>query len=89
VIEFKPRTAARGARRFRVMAPLEWLEREEDRRRMQENLAAVFVVALLVTTGMWLFNQLNAHARLEACPEAIHHQECGLPRGGAMHHDSR
>ena len=89
VIEFKPRQAARGAKRFRVMAPLEWLERGEDRRRMQENLAAALVVALLVTTGMWLFNQLSAHAHLEACPAAHYHQECAPPRGSALHHESR
>jgi hypothetical protein len=88
VIEFKPRRAAAPGKGFRVMGPLEWRERQEDRRRIQENLAAALVVALLVTAGLWLINQLSAHARLEACLEAGH-QECALVRGSALHQDGR
>jgi ferric-dicitrate binding protein FerR (iron transport regulator) len=89
VIEFKPRRAARRDKRFRVMGPLEWLERQEDRRRILENLAAALVVALLVTTGLWLLNQLSAHSHLETCLDAGHHQECALARGSALHQDVR
>jgi hypothetical protein len=83
IIQFRPREASRRSRQFRVTDPLKWLEETEDRRRMQQNLAAMLIVVLLVATGLWLISHLSAHA----CLEAGRGEACALPRGSGLHHD--
>ena len=39
---------------------------------MQQNLAAVIVIVLVVTSGLWLIDHLRASARITACLEAGH-----------------
>ena len=58
-----------------IMDPLRRLETEEDRRRMQQNLAAALVVVFVIATGMWLIEHLSASARITECLEAGH-QNC-------------
>ncbi len=47
-------------------------ERLDDRRRMQQNLAALALVVLLVVTGAWLIERLRVYSRTMACIEAGH-----------------
>jgi hypothetical protein len=44
----------------------------EDRRRMQQNLAAFLLVVVLLVFGAWLIERLQAYARNLACLEAGH-----------------
>ena len=44
----------------------------EDRRRMQQNLAAFLLVIVLLVFGAWLIERLQAYARTLACLEAGH-----------------
>jgi len=39
---------------------------------MQQNLAAVIIIVLVVTSGLWLIDHLRASARITACLEAGH-----------------
>jgi hypothetical protein len=52
--------------------PLRHIEREEDRRRMRQNLAAAIVVALLVTLGFWIIDGLTTSGHIAVCIEAGH-----------------
>ena len=45
----------------------------EDRRRMQQNLAAAVAIALLIASGFWLIDHLRESARIAGCVEAGHH----------------
>ena len=42
----------------------------EDRRRMQQNLAAFLLVVALLVTGAWMIERLKAYSRTLACLEA-------------------
>jgi hypothetical protein len=44
----------------------------EDRRRMQQNLAALAVVVLLLVLGAWMIERLQIYSRTMACIEAGH-----------------
>ena len=59
VIEFRPRPRGRSKKPGPVVDPLCQLEVDDRRRRMQQNLMAVVVLTILVTTGVWLFQQLK------------------------------
>ena len=48
------RTAERLRKHTPIMDPLRRLETDDNRRRMQQNLAAALVITLLLATGMWL-----------------------------------
>jgi hypothetical protein len=47
----------------------------EDRRRMQQNLAALVVVIGLLVLGTWLIDRLMAYSRTLACIE-FGHRSC-------------
>jgi hypothetical protein len=68
IIEFRPRPGARKP--DPVIDPLCQFEVDDRRRRMQQNFAAVVVLALLVTAGLWLFHQLRDSSRVLVCIEA-------------------
>jgi hypothetical protein len=62
IIEFSAR-----ARQFRrARAPI------IDPLRMQQNLLAIIVLALILATGLWLYSELAAGSRLLGCIEAEH-----------------
>jgi hypothetical protein len=44
----------------------------EDRRRMQQNLAAFLLVVALLVVGAWMIERLKAYSRTLACLEAGH-----------------
>jgi hypothetical protein len=57
------------------LSPAAWSseqERLDDRRRMQQNLAALALVVLLVVTGAWLIERLRVYSHTMACIEAGH-----------------
>jgi hypothetical protein len=45
----------------------------EDRRRMQQNLAACVLVVVLLVAGAWIVERLKTYARTLACLESHHH----------------
>jgi hypothetical protein len=47
-------------------------ERDEDRLRMRQNVAAFVVIAAIVVLGTWLIASLQDYSRLQACIEAGH-----------------
>jgi hypothetical protein len=55
-----------------IADPLRHFEDQEDRRRMQQNLAALAVVLLIIVSGFWLIDHLRTSARIAACVEAGH-----------------
>jgi hypothetical protein len=71
VVRFRRRTPLRQ-KDGRIAHPLEHFDEQEDRLRMQQNIAAAVVVALLVLSGFWLIDHLRTSARIEACVEAGH-----------------
>jgi hypothetical protein len=56
-----------------ITDPVRHFEAEEDRRRMQQNLAAALIIVFLIASGIWLIDHLRASARIAACVEAGHH----------------
>jgi len=46
----------------------------EDRRRMQQNLAACVLVVVLLVAGAWIVERLKTYARTLACLESQHRQ---------------
>ncbi|HSR82480.1 MAG TPA: hypothetical protein VLL28_17040 [Hyphomicrobiaceae bacterium] len=44
----------------------------EDRRRMQQNLAACLLVVVLIVTGAWIVERLKIYSRTLACLEPGH-----------------
>jgi hypothetical protein len=44
----------------------------EDRRRMQQNLAALVAVVVLLVLGVWMIDRLKAYSRAMACLESGH-----------------
>lgn len=53
-------------------APRSSFDAIEDRRRMQQNWAAMAVVAVLLLLGAWLIDRLQAYSRTLVCIEAGH-----------------
>jgi hypothetical protein len=85
IIEFRPRSRVRK-KSGPVIDPLCQFEVDDRRRRMQQNFAAVVVLTLLVTAGLWLFHQLRDSSRVLVCIEAGH-DNClpiGETRGGLV-----
>ena len=70
VLEFKRKLSKRDAP---ITDPVRHFEAEEDRRRMQQNLAAALIIVFLIASGIWLIDHLRASARIAACLEAGHH----------------
>jgi hypothetical protein len=57
---------------MRMAACLQQPEAAADRLRMQQNLAALCVVIVLVGLGSWLIESLQKASRIQACIEAGH-----------------
>jgi hypothetical protein len=70
IIEFKPRSRLKRAKEAPIVDPLRQFEIEEDRLRMQQNLAAALVLILLLAAGLWIFHELKTSSRILACIEA-------------------
>jgi hypothetical protein len=71
IIEFKPRPRRSRGSGGPIIDPLlkfetaEWL-------RMQQNLLAITVLALILAAGLWLFHELTRSSRTLLCLEADH-----------------
>ena len=63
-----------GALRREVPPAKRWPSEDafEDRRRMQQNLAAFLLVVVLLVVGAWTIERLQAYSRTMACLEAGH-----------------
>jgi hypothetical protein len=72
VLEFKRKLSA-IKKDAPITDPLRHFEAEEDRRRMQQNLAAALIIVFLIASGIWLIDHLRASARIAVCLEAGHH----------------
>jgi hypothetical protein len=72
ILQFRrPRSPAR-AERAPIADPIRQLDKDEDRLRMRQNLAAAAVILFVVMSGYWLIDNLRAGARIAACVEAGH-----------------
>jgi hypothetical protein len=71
ILEFRRRLPLRE-RQQPIMDPVRHFEDGEDRRRMQQNLAAAVIVLVLIISGFWLIDHLRTSARIAACVEAGH-----------------
>jgi hypothetical protein len=72
IIEFRPRPRSDRRAPPPLVDPIRQFEIDAAHRRMQQNLAAVVVLVLLVAGGLWLFQQLKESSRILACLEADH-----------------
>ena len=72
VLEFKRKLSA-IKKDVPITDPVRHFEAEEDRRRMQQNLAAALIIVFLIASGIWLIDHLRVSARIAACVEAGHH----------------
>ena len=70
IIEFKPRRGRSKRTEAPIVDPLRRFEIEEDRLRMQQNLAAAIVLLVLLAAGLWIFHELRTSSRILACIEA-------------------
>jgi hypothetical protein len=50
--------------------------REEDHRRTRQNLLVLALLVLLLALGLWLYAELRAYLKIEACIEAGY-RNCG------------
>jgi hypothetical protein len=85
IIEFRPRPRQLKHTRAPIIDPLRKFDAHEYRLRMQQNLLAIVVLALILATGLWLHYELTAGSRLLGCIEAEHTNcipidERGMPR---------
>ena len=72
IIEFRSRPRRYKQVRAPIIDPLRKFDAREYRLRMQQNLLAIIVLALILTIGLWLFYELTAGSRLLGCIEAEH-----------------
>ena len=70
IIEFRPRRLRQT--RAPIIDPLRTFDAHEYRLRMQQNLLAIIVLALILAGGLWLHYELTASTRLLGCIEAEH-----------------
>jgi hypothetical protein len=71
VLQFKRKSSA-IKKDAPIIDPVRHFEAEEDRRRMQQNLAAALIIVFLIASGIWLIGHLRMSARIAACVEAGH-----------------
>ena len=71
VLQFKRKSSA-IKKDAPITDPVRHFEAEEDRRRMQQNLAAALIIVFLIASGIWLIDHLRMSARIAACVEAGH-----------------
>jgi len=72
IIEFKPRPRRSRGSGGPIIDPLLKFETAEYRLRMQQNLLAITVLALILAAGLWLFHELTRSSRTLLCLEADH-----------------
>jgi len=72
IIEFRSRPRQYRQARAPIIDPMRKFDAREYRLRMQQNLLAIIVLALILATGLWLYYELTAGARLLGCIEAEH-----------------
>jgi len=72
IIEFKPRSRRSRWSGGPIIDPVLKLETDEYRLRMQQNLLAITVLALILVAGLWLFHELTRSSRTLLCIEADH-----------------
>jgi len=72
VFLFTPRGPSAQGTKTTSRDPVRQLEDAQDRRRMQQNVAAALIVFVLVGAGLWLIDHLRTSARIAACVEAGH-----------------
>jgi hypothetical protein len=72
IIEFSARARQFRQARAPIIDPLRKFDAREYRLRMQQNLLAIIVLALILATGLWLYSELAAGSRLLGCIEAEH-----------------
>jgi hypothetical protein len=49
---------------------------DEERRRTRQNVAVLALLLVLLLLGLWLFAELRAYLKIEACIEAGY-RDCG------------
>jgi len=49
---------------------------QDDHRRTRQNIAVLAVLAVLLSLGLWLFAEIRAYLKIEACIEAGY-RNCG------------
>jgi hypothetical protein len=81
IVELQPRARWSRGRQAPVVDPLRQREIDDDRLRMQQNIAAAIVIVLLTVAGAWVIDELRTNARILACVEAGHHDCVPLDRG--------
>jgi len=64
--------AAVGAQAAGAGANQEEFDAFQDRRRMQQNLAACLLVVVLLVTGAWIVERLKVYSHTLACLESGH-----------------
>jgi hypothetical protein len=70
IIEFRPRPRSTKKKIEPLIDPLRQLDINEYHRRMQQNLTAATVLALILAAGLWLFHELQTSSRTVLCVEA-------------------
>jgi hypothetical protein len=69
IIEFRSRPRHYRQARAPIIDPLRKFDAREYRLRMQQNLLAIIVLALILASGLWLYYELTEQAR--ACSGAL------------------
>ncbi len=72
IFPFTARRGSASATENALRDPVRLLDDAEDRRRMQQNVAAAIIILALVGAGFWLIDHLRTNARIAACVEAGH-----------------
>jgi hypothetical protein len=72
IIEFRSRSRHYRQPRAPIIDPLRKFDAREYRLRMQQNLLAIIVLALILATGLWLYSELTVGSRMLGCIEAEH-----------------
>jgi len=83
VIEFRPRSRQANSR-APIIDPVLKFETDEYRLRMQQNLLAITVLALILAAGLWLFHELTISSRTLLCIEADHVNCAAIDRRGMV-----
>jgi hypothetical protein len=79
ILEFKPRLRSSTRKHAPIVDPLQQFEIEDDRLRMQQNVAAFIVLVLILAAGLWLFHELRTSARALICVE-VGYENCPTTR---------
>jgi hypothetical protein len=69
IIEFRPKPRPAKKKIEPLRDPLRQWDIDEYRRRMQQNLTAATVLAVILVAGLWLFHELQTSSRTLLCVE--------------------